>query len=826
MEYPFNEIEKKWQKRWEDEKVFLAHNNAKKKKYYVLSMFPYPSGALHMGHVSNYSIGDAIARYKFMEGYNVLQPFGYDAFGMPAENFAILNNSHPSITTEKNIEIMHNQLKILGLAVDWEREFATCRPDYYRWGQWLFKRLYENGLVYRKTSWVNWCDECQTVLANEQVEDDGCWRCSTKVRQKDLVQWFFKITEYAEELLDFSKVIDWPERVKAMQTHWIGKSYGTEVDFKIENSDEFVKVFTTRPDTLFGVTFMALPPEHPIIVEWLKEESSDSELKKFCEKVINEDKISRAAADTSKEGIFTGKYCINPVNGDRVQIWVTNYVLMDYGTGAVMAVPAHDQRDFEFAKKYSIPMKIVIQNPEEPLILEKMTEAFTAPGMLVSSGEFEGINSEDSKHLITEWLEKEEMGRKTTNFRLRDWGISRQRYWGNPIPVVYCEDCGVVLVPDEDLPVQLPMNVQVGKTTQNPLLSVEDWVNTSCPNCGKPAKRETDTMDTFVDSSWYFARYTDPKNDKMPFDIKTANYWLPVDQYIGGIEHACMHLMYARFFHKFMRDIELLKSDEPFIRLMTQGMVLKDGAKMSKSKGNTVDPQEYIDRYGADTIRLFVLFASPPEKDVEWSDDGVMGAFRFLNRLWRFFVQHSDFIKANLHNKNHKDEISPEIKNIRFSTHNTIKKIADDMNSRMQFNTNIAYLMEHFNLINSIKSTDNLNKHEGLIFAEAAMIIPRLLYPFAPHICEEIWEIIVGKGLIHEAGTPEFCKDFLVKDEVTYVVQIMGKVRGKIDLSIDASEEEVKKAALEIDNVKKALEGKNIQKIIVVPNKLVSIVAK
>ncbi len=826
MEYPFTEIEKKWQKKWDELEIFVAKDCVKKKKYYVLSMFPYPSGALHMGHVSNYSIGDAIARFKFQEGFNVLQPFGYDAFGMPAENFAILNNSHPSITTEKNIEIMHNQLKILGLAVDWNREVATCRDDYYRWGQWLFKRLYEKGLVYRKTSWVNWCDDCQTVLANEQVEDNRCWRCHSVVRQKDLVQWFFKITEYAEELLDFSKMIEWPERVKAMQTNWIGKSSGTEVDFKIENSEEYIKVFTTRPDTLFGVTFMALPPEHPLVVEWLKNEDEDTDIKKFCHKVINEDKITRTATDTTKEGVFSGKYCINPVNGDKVQIWITNYVLMDYGTGAVMAVPAHDQRDFEFAKKYKIPMKIVIQNPEHTLVLDKMFEAYTEPGMLIGSGDFEGMNSEDSKLKISEWLEQEGFGRQTTTYRLRDWGISRQRYWGNPIPVVYCQDCGVVLVPDEDLPVQLPMNVQVGKTTNNPLLSVEDWLNTTCPNCGKPAKRETDTMDTFVDSSWYFARYTDPKNNKLPFDYKKADYWLPVDQYIGGIEHACMHLLYARFFHKFMRDIELLKSDEPFLRLLTQGMVLKDGAKMSKSKGNTVDPQEYIDRYGADTIRLYVLFASPPEKDVEWSDEGVMGAFRFLNRLWRFFEQHGDFIKDNLHNKHLKDELSPELKNIRFSTHNTIKKIIEDMNTRMQFNTNIAALMEHFNTVNAVKSTDNLNEHEGFVFAEAAMILPRMLYYFAPHVSEEIWEKMEGKKLLHEVGLPEYNEDYLVKDEITYVVQIMGKVRGKLDINADASEEEVKKVALEIDNVKKAIEGKTIVKMIVVPKKLVSIVIK
>ena len=874
MEYPFHEIEKKWQKNWENSFVFRTVSVSKKQKYYILSMFPYPSGALHMGHVSNYAISDAIARYKLIEGYNILHPMGYDAFGMPAENFAILNNSHPSITTESNIKIMQKQFKVLGFAIDWEREFATCRPNYYRWGQWLFKRLFENGLVYRKVSWVNWCDECQTVLANEQVEDGKCWRCDSVVKQKDLVQWFFKITAYAEELLDFSKLIDWPERVKAMQTHWIGKNSGTEIDFKLEDDSRYIKVFTTRPDTLFGVTFMALPPEHPLVVEWLSEDDSEeapeestlsaedrrlnqldrrqeyslpkagnqrlrqkdrrklidvTELKAFCERVINEDEITRTAADTTKEGMFTGRYCINPINGKRIQIWVTNYVLMDYGTGAVMAVPAHDQRDFEFAKKYKIPMKLVIQNLDKSLVLGEMTEAYTEEGVLVNSGNFEFMNSKESKEKITLWLEVKGLGRPATTYRLRDWGISRQRYWGTPIPVVYCEDCGIVLVPDKDLPVELPMNVQVGKTTQNPLLSVEEWINTQCPNCGKPAKRETDTMDTFVDSSWYYARYTDSKNTELPFDSKVANSWLPVDQYIGGIEHACMHLLYARFFHKFMRDIGLVKSDEPFSRLLTQGMVLKDGAKMSKSKGNTVDPQKYIDRYGADTIRLFMLFASPPEKDVEWSDEGVKGAFRFLNRLWKFYEQSEAVIKEGLQIKEksvHKAPLSSELKNLRYSTHSTIKRINEDMAGRMQFNTNIAALMEHHNLICSIKDTANLSDAEKYHYAEAAMIIPRLLYPFAPHLSEEIWEKFNKEKFVHLAGVCKHNPDYLTKDEVVYVVQIMGKVRGKLEISADATEEEVKAAVMEIENVKKSIEGKTVEKVIVVKGKLVSIVLK
>ena len=829
-EYPFAEIEKKWQDKWDKTGVFKAKNNSDKKKYYVLSMFPYPSGALHMGHVSNYSISDAIARLRFTEGYNVLQPQGFDAFGMPAENFAILNNSHPSITTEANIQIMLNQFKILGVAVDWDRELSTHRPDYYRWGQWLFKRMYERGLVYRKSSFVNWCDECQTVLANEQVEEGKCWRCDTVVRQKDLIQWFFKITAYAEELLDFSKVIDWPERVKTMQMNWIGKSIGTEVDFPVEPScdlvkDRIVKIFTTRPDTLFGVTFMALPPEHPLIVELLNSGFFSDDIIDFCNKVINEDKINRSAADTTKEGVFTGLYCINPVNGDKVQIWITNYVLMEYGTGAVMAVPAHDQRDFEFAKKYSIPIKIVIQNKEKNLVVEDMKQAYTDVGILVNSADFNDMDSDSSKEIITKWLDKNGYGRSTTTYRLRDWGISRQRYWGTPIPVIHCDNCGIVLVPDDELPVKLPMNVQVGKTTNNPLLSVEDWVNVSCPQCNKPAKRETDTMDTFVDSSWYYAKYTDVTNNDLPFNENIANYWLPVDQYIGGIEHACMHLLYARFFHKFMRDISMVKSDEPFARLLTQGMVLNEGAKMSKSKGNTVNPQEFIDRYGADTCRLFVLFASPPEKDVEWSQDGVVGAFRFLNRLWHFY---SNFCNSKVLRTTKPalddQEISSVIKELRYSTHYTIKKNLDDLSSKMQFNTNIASIMEHFNNLNAIKKPEDLSELEQYYYSEAAMAIPRLLYFYAPHLSEEIWAMLGGEGFIHQLGLIDFNPSYLVLDQIVYVVQVNGKIRGKLEINAEADDEEIKKAALDIENVKKSIEGNNIKKIIVVRGKLVSIV--
>lgn len=825
MEYPFSEIERKWQEIWREHKLADAEDFAQKPKYYVLSMFPYPSGALHCGHASNYSIGDAIARLKLMEGYNVMQPMGYDSFGMPAENFAILHNSHPRFTTEDNIAIMRRQFNIMGFGFDWDREVSTCRPEYYHWGQYIFKKMYEKGLVYRKKSYQNWCDECQTVLANEQVEDGKCWRCSHEVIQKDLEQWYFRITDYAEELLDFSGVIDWPERVITMQKNWIGKSFGTEIHFILEDGETLIPVFTTRPDTLFGVTFMALPPEHPLVQKWLKESPDNHELHDFCHKVINEDKISRSSAETTKEGVFSGHYCINPVNGDQVQIWITNYVLMDYGTGAVMAVPAHDQRDFDFAVKYGIPMKIVIQKPDMSLSLNEMKEAYTEPGIMVASAKFDGMESPEAKEAISLWIEEQAMGKRTATYRLRDWGISRQRYWGNPIPVIHCPDCGIVLVPDEDLPVLLPDNVQVGRTTSNPLLSVPEWLNVECPKCGKAARRETDTMDTFVDSSWYFARYTDPKNEELPFDPKKANYWLPVDQYIGGIEHACMHLLYARFFHKFMRDMGWVQADEPFARLLTQGMVLKDGAKMSKSKGNMVDPQYIIDRFGADTLRVFLLFSSPPEKDVEWSDDGVMGSFRFLNRVWRLIDSNLDTLKRGMTLNADPADVSLAMKELLYSSHFTVKKWLEDSLHRMQYNTAIAAVMEHLNHCVAVKDPASLSDADLAVFAEACGIIPQMLYPFAPHIAEELWKMLGFEGLVHEGGLPGYEESYLTRDSVTYVIQVNGKLRGKLDVPADITEAELKEKALALDNVAKSLEGLSVKKLIIIPGKMISIAA-
>lgn len=823
MEYPFSRIEPKWQKIWREKGIFHPEDFPSQPKYYVLSMFPYPSGILHCGHVSNYAISDSIARLKMMDGYAVLQPMGFDSFGMPAENYAIEHNSHPRITTEENIEAMHRQFDSLGFGLDWEREISTCRPDYYVWGQYLFKKLYEKGLVYRKKSWQNWCENCQTILANEQVVNGTCWRCHKPVTQKEQEQWFFRITAYAEELLDFSQVIDWPENVITMQKNWIGKSEGTLIDFPLEDGADLIQVFTTRPDTIYGVTFMALPPEHPLVQKWLKEAPENIALKEFCDRVINEDKISREAVDTIKEGMFSGRYCLNPLNGEKIQIWITNYVVMDYGTGAVMAVPAHDERDFEFARKYGIPIKLVIQNPEQTLSLETMETAYIDSGIMVNSGPFDGMYSEEAKIAISKFLEEKGVGKITSAYRLRDWCISRQRYWGNPIPVIYCPNCGIVLVPDEDLPVLLPDNVQIGKTTRNPLLSVPEWYNVKCPQCGADARRETDTMDTFVDSSWYYARYTDPKNDKQPFDPDKANFWLPVDQYIGGIEHACMHLLYSRFICKFMRDLGWIKYDEPFLRLLTQGMVLKDGAKMSKSRGNVVDPNYIIDRYGADTLRVFLLFASPPDKDVEWSDEGIMGAFRFLNRIWRLIDENLELIKKGSALGPDYKQISPAMRNLLYRMHKTIKKWREDCLDRMQFNTAIAAVMEFLNDCLAIKDLENLSDNDLAVYAQACAIFPHLIYPFAPHLAEELWQKLGNERLLHESGLPNYQERFLQLDKITYVIQVNGKIRGKIEVEPDLSEEELKQLALAVDNVKRHISDKEIKKIIVVPGKMVSI---
>ncbi|MCF8037920.1 MAG: leucine--tRNA ligase, partial [Desulfohalobiaceae bacterium] len=636
--YQPESLESKWQQIWEERKLFQTRPDSEKTKYYVLEMFPYPSGRIHMGHVRVYTIGDVLARHKRMRGYNVLHPMGWDAFGLPAENAAIKNKTHPAKWTYANIDEMRSQLKNLGFSLDWEREFATCDKEYYRWEQLFFLKFWEKGLVYRKKAPVNWCPGCNTVLANEQVEEGLCWRCSREIEPRELAQWFLRITDYAEELLSYLHKLAgvWPERVRTMQENWIGKSEGAEIDFRVADQDLNIRVFTTRPDTLYGATFMSLAPEHPLVEELIKGRPESGQVRDFVEKMHKVDRLERTAEDQEKEGVFSGAYCLNPVSGEKMPIFVANFVLMEYGTGAVMAVPAHDQRDFDFARKYGLDIKVVIQPRQEDLLQAgDMSEAYTGPGYMVRSGELDGLDNEEGKDRITKQLEQMDQGKKTVNFRLRDWNISRQRYWGAPIPIVYCEKCGEVPVRPEDLPVELPLEVTTNPDGRSPLPETEEFVSTSCPECQGPARRETDTMDTFMESSWYFARYTDPHIESGPFNSGALEYWMPVDQYIGGIEHAILHLLYARFFTKALRDLGYFSVDEPFSHLLTQGMVLKDGAKMSKSKGNIVDPGDLLRRFGADTTRLFTLFAAPPEKDLDWNDQGVEGAHRFLHRLFR-----------------------------------------------------------------------------------------------------------------------------------------------------------------------------------------------
>lgn len=815
MVYDFKKIEQKWQKIWEEQKIYKVYEDTKKPKYYCLEMFPYPSGKLHMGHVRNYSIGDVVARYKRMNGYNVLHPMGWDAFGLPAENAAIKHKIHPAKWTWDNINNMKRQLKELGISYDWDREVATCHPDYYKWTQWFFLKLYEMGLAYRKKAYVNWCPSCATVLANEQVVDGKCERCGTEVGKKNLEQWFFKITEYAEELLeDLKKLPGWPEKVKIMQQNWIGKSEGVEVYFTVEKTNDKIAVFTTRPDTIFGVTYLVLAPEHPLVNTLCEGTPYEKEVKEFQKKMEKLNEITRTSTETEKEGLFIGAYAINPVNNERIPIWIANYVLLDYGTGAVMGVPAHDQRDFEFAKKYNLPIKLVIKPAEGDWKTEEMEKAFTDEGVLINSGTFTGMQSEEAKKEIGKFMEQRGIGKITINYKLRDWLISRQRYWGAPIPIIYCEKCGIVPVPEEQLPVLLPENVEFNPKGTSPLLLCEEFLNTTCPKCNSPAKRETDTMDTFMCSSWYYYRYTDPKNSEKPFDETKLKYWMPVDQYIGGVEHAILHLMYSRFFNKAMRDAGLVHVDEPFTNLLTQGMVLKDGAKMSKSLGNIVSPEEIVEKYGADTARLFILFASPPEKDLEWSDQGVEGCFRFLSRVWRLVEELSEKFAEPVKNE-HID------KNARRLIHKTIKKVTTDIEERFNFNTAISAIMEMVNGINSLKE-----EISGDVVKEAAENLLLMLAPFAPHITEELWERIGNKGSIHLMSWPKYDEKAILEEEVEVVVQVNGKVRAKILVPADITEKELESTAMSNEKISSYLQNKQIIKIITVPNKLVNIVVK
>ncbi|KAB0669615.1 leucine--tRNA ligase [Oryzomonas sagensis] len=819
QKYIPKDIEQKWQRCWEEAASFAVTEDPDKKKYYLLEMFPYPSGRIHMGHVRNYSIGDVVGRFKKMRGFNVLHPMGWDAFGMPAENAAIQNKSHPAKWTHENIDYMRGQLKKMGLSYDWGRELATCDVAYYRWEQKIFLEMLAKGLAYKKTSFVNWCPKCETVLANEQVEDGACWRCDSEVKQKELDQWFFRITDYAEELLEWTfKLPGWPERVLTMQRNWIGKSIGCEIDFPLEGRSESVKVFTTRQDTVFGATFMSLAPEHPLARQ-VTTSDRKAEVDAFIEKVKKTDRIKRTADDFEKEGVFTGSYCINPLTKARMPVYLANFVLTDYGTGAVMAVPTHDQRDFEFARKYSLPLQVVIQPEGESLDTASMQAAFTEVGTLVNSGRFDGLKSDAAKEAIADYLEQEGIGKKTVNFRLRDWGISRQRYWGNPIPVIYCDDCGVVPVPEQDLPVRLPMDVEFSGEGGSPLAKLDSFVTCTCPKCGKAARRETDTMDTFVESSWYFLRYCCPDFQDGPLDKKRVDYWMSVDQYIGGIEHAVLHLLYARFFTKVLRDLGYVSCDEPFTNLLTQGMVIKDGAKMSKSKGNVVDPNALIERYGADTARLFSLFAAPPEKDLDWSDQGVDGSFRFINRVWKLVHDRLDLVK----NAAAPDlaTLTTEERTLRRAVHKTIKKVTEDIEERFHFNTAIASIME---LLNTLQPAELQTPQYGAVMKEALETTVLLLAPFVPHVSEELWQRLGNATPLSRTAWPEYDRDAVVDEEVLVVVQVNGKLRTRITVSAGTSMEELEKSALADEKVLPFLEGKQVRKVICVPGKLINIV--
>ena len=816
------EIEAKWQNVWETERSCHTEMDDTKPKYYVLEMFPYPSGKLHMGHVRNYSIGDVVARFRTMEGYNVLHPMGFDSFGMPAENAAIKNKVHPAQWTYANIENMERQQKALGLAYDWEREVITCREDYYRWTQWLFELFYKKGLAYKKAASVNWCDTCGTVLANEQVEDGKCWRCKSEVHKKNLAQWFFKITDYADELLaDLTKLPGWPERVKTMQENWIGRSEGLEFRLPAPVLATEIPVYTTRPDTVFGITFLALAPEHPLVDKICAISDKADEIRAFCTRVRKQSDIERASSESEKEGIFTGLYCTNPFNGEQVEIWITNYVLFEYGTGAVMAVPSEDQRDWMFATKYGIRKILTIRPPEGELRLEDMTEAYVEKeGFLINSGKFTGMEMHAAMGAIIDEAEAQGFGKRRVNYRLRDWLISRQRYWGAPIPIINCEKCGEVLVPEEELPVRLPEDVSFEQGAVSPLSSSEHFLHCTCPKCGGPATRETDTMDTFICSSWYYYRYADPKNTERPFDRNKVNYWAPVDQYIGGIEHAILHLLYARFFTKVLRDAGMLDFDEPFTNLLTQGMVIKDGAKMSKSLGNVVSPEEIIEKYGADTARLFILFAAPVERDLDWSDQGVEGAFRFLNRVWRILLQFEDVIKSAPAACDPSALTSAETE-LRRVLHMTVKKVTEDVRDRFMFNTAISSIME---LVNAFYAFQDKELNPALVRETASMLL-RMLAPFAPHITEELWARLFT-GSVHAEKWPAYDTSALTQDEIEVVLQINGKVRDRVKIAADLDKEAMEQLVTELPRAKELTEGKTIVKVICVPGKLVNIVVK
>ncbi|MFP4194406.1 MAG: leucine--tRNA ligase [Desulfobacterales bacterium] len=857
-------IEPRWQKVWEENEIFAAQEDESGKKYYLLEMFPYPSGRIHIGHVRNYTIGDVVARYKRMCGYNVLHPMGWDAFGMPAENAAIDNNTHPAKWTYENIAAMRKQLKRLGFSYDWNRELATCDPDYYRWEQWLFLRMYERDMVYRKESFVNWCETCRTVLANEQVEAGSCWRCGRQVTQKKLWGWFFKITDYAEDLLEYcDRLPGWPEKVLTMQKNWIGKSTGAEIRFPVSGTDETISVFTTRPDTIYGATFMVLAPEHPLVQKLAAGTTQEGHVAEFIERMATESRTDRMLENREKEGVFLGNCCVNPVNNKEIPIYTANFALMEYGTGAVMAVPAHDQRDFEFARKYGLEIIPVIMPPEADTEETASREAYTGDGEMINSGPFNGMHNREAYDRIIDWFENQGFGKRETSYRLRDWGISRQRYWGAPVPVVHCEKCGIVPVDEKDLPVVLPENIDMQEGGGSPLAEHEEFVNTECPKCNGPARRETDTMDTFVESSWYFQRYCSPHYDKGIFDPGAVNYWMPVDQYIGGVEHAVMHLLYSRYFTRVLRDLGLIDFKEPFTRLLTQGMVCKETQhcsehgylypeeteyrddetlcqkcghpveigrveKMSKSKKNIIDPNLLVEHYGADTVRLFCLFASPPERDLEWSDQGVEGGYRFLNRVWRLARNWIPNIKEIPAYDGPPAELNGAARDLCIKTHQTIKKVTDDIETRFHFNTAISAVMELVNAMYSLESqidSHEPGRREGGVMRHALETAVLLLAPMVPHITEELWACLGYKQVsLANAKWPSYRKDALSTDTRVIVIQVNGKLRGKFEIEADADDEAIKERALSDENVNRFIAGKSVKKVVTVKNKLVNIV--
>jgi leucyl-tRNA synthetase len=846
-DYHPQELDKKWQKRWAESRAFEVTADPSRPKFYCLEMFAYPSGHAHVGHVRNYIIGDVMARTKRMRGYNVLHPFGWDAFGLPAENAAIKSGIHPEVSTRGNIAHMKGQLQRLGISYAWEREIATCDPEYYKWNQWLFIRMFERGLAYRRKSSVNWCPVDNTVLANEQVVDGGCWRCGTPVETRDLEQWFFRITAYADELLDATaQLTGWPDKVLTMQRNWIGRSEGARVKFPLEDTQfagagfSNIEVFTTRIDTIFGATFVLLGPEHPLVARFAERSSDPAAFKRKAQEFRTQDRAARISGEIEKQGFDTGFCAINPFTNQPVPIWVANFVLGEYGTGAVMAVPAHDERDFEFARKFDLPVRVVVTPDGKPADSSTMTEAAAAYGTLVDSGEFSGLASEDAQKRMIAWAKEHGIGEGTVQFRLKDWGISRQRYWGTPIPMIYCGKDGIVPVPDDQLPVELPRIAQFTGRGDSPLAQVAEFVNVTCPKCGGPARRETDTMDTFVDSSWYFYRFADPHNDKLPFDPATLKYWLPVDFYSGGVEHAILHLIYSRFFARVFRDLGLVDHDEPFTQLLTQGMVLKDGNVMSKSKGNVVDPDTMLQKFGADALRLYVMFVAPPEKEVEWTDAGLEGSFRFLARVWRL-VDHWAGVVTNGGATASADDLTAAERAVRRKTHETIRRVTADIESRQQLNTAVSALMELVNELYAFSEQTESGspaRHTGgatqtsvlerpgtvTVVREAVDALVRMLAPFAPHTGEELWEMLGHKGGLAASAWPAFDADVAKADQIVVPVQINGKVRSRLTVAATATESDLESIALADPAVKTHTQGKTIKKVVVVKGKLVSLV--